>query len=69
MVNLMPHEKVLCAVRDAIEESGMSIKELSEHTFIPYASLHRKLLGRYEFNVSELYSVASALDREVSDFL
>lgn len=58
-------------VAQAALESDVSMAELSRRTQIPLSSLRRKVAaeGKYEFNISELLSVAEALGRHPSTLL
>lgn len=58
-------------VASAALEEGVSLSELSRRTQIPLSSLRRKIAseGKYEFNISELLSVAEALNRHPADLL
>lgn len=62
------NETVAAAVLAALEERGMPKSALANRTGIPRPTLHRKLSGFGEFNFSELFLIASALDVSPSRF-
>ncbi|MDD7541213.1 MAG: helix-turn-helix transcriptional regulator [Mobiluncus porci] len=53
-------------IKAAMEESGVSILELSEQAGIPRTTLYRKLSGFYPFDLDELERIARALGVKVA---
>lgn len=58
---------VAAAVREAIENSGVTVVWLCETTGIPRTTLTRRLAGHASFTVAELDAIASALRIPVVD--
>ncbi|MGO1769586.1 MAG: helix-turn-helix domain-containing protein [Microbacterium sp.] len=46
------------AVLEVVRASGLSKKEIAERAEIPYGTLTRKLSGRSEFTLAELFRIA-----------
>jgi transcriptional regulator with XRE-family HTH domain len=53
-------------VRRIMADKGITQVELSDATFIPRATLIRRLHGQSSFTVTELVAVAAALDVSAS---
>ena len=53
-------------IRIHLREASMTQKYLSWETGIPYVTLNRKLRGKQDFSLSEVYMIAKALKIEVS---
>lgn len=53
-------------IRTHLREASMTQKHLSWETGIPYVTLNRKLRGKQDFSLSEVYMIAKALKIEVS---
>lgn len=60
---------VAAVVRRVMDEKGVTQLGLSEATFIPRATLIRRLQGRSPFTVTELAAIAAVLDVELADLL
>lgn len=71
MVKNIAAQRTSERVASAALEEGVSLSELSRRTQIPLSSLRRKISpeGRYEFNISELLTVAEALNRHPSELI
>lgn len=57
------------AVSRTLEQRGMTVKDLSLATDIPYSTLRRRVLGIDEFGFSELARVGDALGVRPSSFI
>lgn len=53
-------------IRVHLREASITQKHLSWETGIPYVTLNRKLRGKQDFSLSEVYIIAKALKIEVS---
>jgi len=58
-------------VEEAARKAGINQTELSRLTDIPYTSLGRKINpdSKYEFNISELVTIAEALNMHPSELI
>lgn len=48
-------------VSEAITQSKKSVASIAEETFIARSTLQRKLAGKSEFTIDDLYAIAQAL--------
>lgn len=55
-------------IAQAVEDSGMTIRALSDKTGIPYGRLQPSIRGRREFRADEFLSVCMVLHIDPSDF-
>lgn len=55
-------ERIAQIVSQAIITAGKSKSSVAEATGIPYSTLGRKLLGRTEFTITDLITIAEALE-------
>jgi len=69
MADFTTAERIAQSVSQAIVTAGKSKSWLAEATGIPYSTLGRKLLGKTEFNFSELLSIAEALEISPARFV
>ena len=53
------------AVRDAFRRSGLSIKQLSERSKVPYAGAHAFINGTPDVRISTLMRIAKTLGLEL----
>lgn len=58
-------------VGEAINEAGLSLRQVADMTGIPYPTLHRKVRGqgRAGFDVIELHRIASATKRPMGSLI
>lgn len=63
--NPLPHitAETAALTSKAIEESPLSLAEVSRRTFIPYVSLHRKVHGVAEFTIRDLAAISIAIEK------
>lgn len=61
MANQTTAERTGAQVAAAMVTAGKSKTWVAERTGIPYSTLGSKIVGRSEFNISELLAVATAL--------
>lgn len=59
----------VAAVNDAITDSGRTKRSIAEETGIPYPTLNRKLSGKTDFTLSELFLLAEAMQVPPSRFV
>lgn len=60
-MNITLAEQTAEEVRKAVALSGRTGQSISDETGIPYSTWNRKVKGRTEFSLAELYLIAEAL--------
>ncbi len=61
----MAEQKLARAVREAFRRSGLSIKQLSERSKVPYAGAHSFVNGNPDVRLSTLSRLAEGLGLEL----
>lgn len=57
------------AVKTISADRGVSQRQLSEATGIPFVTLHRRFNGGKPFDMAELAAIAAVLDMSVTDII
>lgn len=68
MASRLDTSRVADRVAKAIVLSGKSTARVADESGIPRSTLNRKLRGRTEFNVSDLYLIGDATACDPEDF-
>lgn len=68
MASFFDTTRIVDRVVKAIALSGKSTSRVADESGIPRSTLHRKLRGRAEFNVSDLYLIGEVTSCDPEDF-